>query len=567
MHEDRSVLGEENCFVPFARIIDSSELPQKFTFPFYYEPHPLCLEAVAALQQYLSTQQDWEHNFGLQEGQSGLVIGKMFGVLLVEKADGAIGYLAAFSGKLANSNTLPRFVPPIFDMLQDNSFFVVGEKEIHQVTLQIAALESDTTYQDAVAALRQEQDASERDIALLRFRLKEKKAARKFLRETEKRVLASSDYEELCAELIRQSLSDNAQLKHCVQVWKDKINLLTIAVDQHREVINRLKESRKQASAALQERLFDQYNFINKQGEYKNVRSIFDREPYDKPPAGAGECATPKLLQYAFLHGMKPLAMAEFWWGQSPVSEIRKHQYFYPACKGKCEPILAHMLEDVEMDDNPMLVQEDLGAAIATIYEDDHIVVVNKPAEFLSVPGINIDDSVLRVLQKRYPEATGPLLVHRLDMSTSGLLIAAKTKEAYHYIQNQFIKKVIQKRYVALLNGILPQSEGIIDLPLRVDFDNRPFQLVCPEHGKAAKTKWKVIAVEGNKTRVYFYPITGRTHQLRVHAAHIMGLNTPIVGDDLYGTKADRLHLHAEYLEIRHPSTKQKISFQADPEF
>lgn len=555
------------CFIPFQREIAPLELPERFTFPFYYEPHSLCLEAVAALKQYLQSQQDWEHNFGLQEGQSGLVIGKMFGVLLVQTSDGRVGYLTAFSGKLANSNTIGNFVPPVFDMLREGGVFRTGEQEIHQVTLQIAALETAPEYTTALAAAEQEDIAVAADIAQLKEQLREKKALRKSRRNEQKTVLDAAAYDLYCEALAKESVTDSAYLRYYTQQRRQEADALAQTIAGFQQEIDRLKELRKQQSAELQEWLFQQYNFINQYGVYKNVRAIFDQDIFENPPAGAGECATPKMLQYAFLHGLKPLAMAEFWWGQSPVSEIRKHGYFYPACKGKCEPILAHMMEGIVTDDNPMLVQEDLGDQIKTVYEDEYIVVVNKPADFLSVPGINIQDCVLSILQKRYPDATGPLLVHRLDMATSGLLIAAKTKEAHHYIQNQFIKKTIQKRYIALLDGVLEQREGFVDLPLRVDLDNRPHQLVCYQYGKPSKTKWQVIGVEGNKTRVYFYPITGRTHQLRMHSAHALGLNMPIVGDDLYGTKADRLHLHAEYLSVKHPATKQMISFQADPEF
>jgi tRNA pseudouridine32 synthase/23S rRNA pseudouridine746 synthase len=555
------------CFIPFQRDIAPSELPERFTFPFYYEPHPLCLEAVAALQQYLLSQQEWEHNFGLQEGQAGLVIGKMFGVLLVQTQDGRVGYLTAFSGKLANSNTIGRFVPPVFDMLREGGVFRTGEQEIHQVTLQIAALEAAPEYTAALATAAIEESAVAADIAQLKEQLREKKALRKTRRNEQKTVLDTAEYELYCEGLAKESVTDSAYLRYFTQQRRQQADALAQTIAGFQQEIDRLKELRKQQSAHLQEWLFQQYNFINQYGTYKNVRTIFDPQIFENPPAGAGECATPKMLQYAFQHGLKPLAMAEFWWGQSPVSEIRKHGYFYPACKGKCEPILEHMMEGMETDDNPMLVQEDLGDQIKTVYEDEYIIVVNKPADFLSVPGINIQDCVLSILQKRYPDATGPLLVHRLDMATSGLLIAAKTKEAHHYIQSQFIKKTIQKRYIALLDGVLEQREGFVDLPLRVDLDNRPHQLVCYEYGKPSKTKWQVIGIEGNKTRVYFYPITGRTHQLRMHSAHSLGLNMPIVGDDLYGTKANRLHLHAEYLSVKHPATKQMISFQVDPEF
>jgi tRNA pseudouridine32 synthase/23S rRNA pseudouridine746 synthase len=259
--------------------------------------------------------------------------------------------------------------------------------------------------------------------------------------------------------------------------------------------------------------------------------------------------------------------MAEFWWGASPVSEVRKHKQFYPACKGKCEPILNHMLIGLNVDDNPMLINPAENKDLPIVYEDDSIIIVNKPAEFLSVPGKNISDSVYTRIKAKYPEATGPLIVHRLDMSTSGILILAKTLEAYHHLQKQFLKRQVKKRYVALLNGVIEEKNGTIELPLRVDLDDRPRQIVCFEHGKHAKTEFEVIEINENQTKVYFYPITGRTHQLRVHASHKNGLNTPIKGDDLYGTKDTRLHLHAESITFRHPKSKEIITFQVKEEF
>ena len=295
--------------------------------------------------------------------------------------------------------------------------------------------------------------------------------------------------------------------------------------------------------------------------------AIFQETTQVTPPAGAGECATPKLLHYAFKHDLKPLAMAEFWWGASPKSEIRKHQNFYPACQGKCQPILEHMLEGMSLDDNPLLINPALGKTIDIIYQDEVMLVINKPAEFLSVPGKRIEDSVYLRIKQSFPKATGPLIVHRLDMSTSGLMVIALSKEAHKELQKQFIKRTVKKRYVALLEGLIKEDSGIIDLPLRVDLDDRPRQLVCYEHGRQAQTEWQVIERKKHQTKIYFYPVTGRTHQLRVHSAHIKGLNMPIVGDDLYGNKGARLHLHAETLEFTHPTTKELMHFQIDVEF
>jgi tRNA pseudouridine32 synthase/23S rRNA pseudouridine746 synthase len=272
-------------------------------------------------------------------------------------------------------------------------------------------------------------------------------------------------------------------------------------------------------------------------------------------------------LQYAFLNQLKPIALAEFWWGMSPDSEVKVHQEYYPACRGKCEPILSHMLEGIEMDVNPMSINPAEGKELPIIYEDDYLLLVNKPAEFLSVPGKTIEDSVQTRIQHKYPTATGPLLVHRLDMSTSGIILIAKKKDIHESLQKQFIKRTVQKRYAALLQGYVKSSSGEIQLPLRVDLEDRPRQLVCYEHGKEALTKYEVLERKNGQTRVHFYPFTGRTHQLRVHAAHLSGLNAPIIGDDLYGQKSDRLYLHAEYLSFWHPITKERMEITCPAPF
>jgi len=259
--------------------------------------------------------------------------------------------------------------------------------------------------------------------------------------------------------------------------------------------------------------------------------------------------------------------MAEFWWGASPTSAIRKHKNYYPACQSKCHPILGHMLQGLDVEDNPMLKNPALGKVLTTVYEDESFVVINKPAEFLSVPGKTISDSVYTRMLEKYPAATGPLIVHRLDMSTSGLMVIAKTKEIHKELQSQFINRTVKKRYVALLDGELQEEKGEISLPLRVDLDNRPRQVVCYEYGKKAHTIWKIIEKRKGQTLVHFYPVTGRTHQLRMHAAHTLGLNCPIVGDDLYGVKSNRLHLHAEYLQLKHPETGKMMKFRVKVEF
>jgi len=558
---------QENCFIPFTESLDAFSLPEKFTFPFYYEPHPLSLLAAKNLQNHIETQRDWVHNFGIHASKEGLVIGKMFGVLVVQTKDNQLGYLAAFSGKLADENHHPNFVPPVFDMLKEDGFFVAEIKVLNKINHELKDLENNPTYLDYQQYQEDETALVTTRLALKRKQMKIAKDRRKVIRNKGQEELAPDEFKVLEQELKDESLGHQFYYKRFAKFWKERLALTAEAVNFYSDKVKALREERKTKSAALQKKLFNQYRFLNQDKKEKSLYDIFLPTINDVPPAGAGECAAPKLLQYAFLHEMKPIALAEFWWGESPKSEVRKHGYFYPACRGKCEPILGHMLGGIEMDDNPMLTNPAEGKTVEIVYEDEHLLVVNKPSEFFSVPGINIKDSVLLRMKQRYPTATGPLVVHRLDMSTSGLMIVAKTKEIHKSLQYQFIKRTIKKRYVALLDGIVDGEEGFIDLPLRVDLNDRPRQLVCFEHGKNARTKWEVIDRSNNQTRVYFYPITGRTHQLRVHAAHPMGLNIPIIGDDLYGQKKGRLFLHAESIDFLHPITKERMLIQVDPEF
>ena len=445
-------------------------LPQLFTYPFHYTPHPLCVKAAEEVQQYLQTRTDWHEE--LQQG-------KMFGVLVVKTPTGEIGYLAAFSGNLAGSNHHDYFVPPVYDLLNPDGYFKEEEARISAI---------------------------------------------------------------------------NVMLNH--------------TNDNNQEIIEALKEERKQRSIALQQWIFEQFRLRNARGEEQDIYSIFTQTAHRNPPAGTGECAAPKLLQYAYLNNLQPLAMAEFWWGDSPKGEIRRHGHYYPACRHKCEPILNFMLQGLQVEPNPLLTSNTDATQLETVYEDDYLLVVNKPAGMLSVPGKTGQASVLTLLQERYPDATGPILVHRLDMATSGLLLAAKDKDTHTLLQKQFEGRTVKKRYIALLEGI-PQAEpkGFIRLPLRPDFDNRPLQMVCYEYGKPAVTRYEIMDTENDRTRMAFYPETGRTHQLRVHAAHPEGLNCPIVGDPLYGQPADRLYLHAERLEFRHPVTGQRLQIQKEAPF
>lgn len=488
----------------------------------------------------------------------------MFGVLVVQDQDEKVGYLTAFSGKLAGSNHHTKFVPPVFDMLVENSFFLKEEHIINHINHQIDTISADKRYRQLQSDLEDSKFRSEKEITEFKTAIKGNKASRKKIRQNQKEALSAEAYEILEADLIKQSLRDKHELNVLTQKWKTILEDIEGQIKTFQIKIETLKQERKQKSAALQKQLFEQYSFLNTSGKTKSLYDVFKETVFGKPPAAAGECATPKLLQYAFLKGYKPLAMAEFWWGASPKSEIRKHRQFYPACRGKCEPILKHMLEGIELEANPFLENTSEGKTLSVVYEDQSLIVVNKPSDFLSVPGIHVQDSVYTRLQTLYPNIA---VIHRLDMATSGLLVLAKTKEAHKHMQKQFLKRIVKKRYTALLNGNLKEDKGEIALPLRGDLDDRPRQLVCFEWGKKAHTQFEVIERKTDITKVYFYPITGRTHQLRVHAAHVLGLNLPIVGDDLYGTPADRLYLHAGYLEFIHPHTQQLISFEIKEDF
>ncbi|MGR6832299.1 RluA family pseudouridine synthase [Aliivibrio wodanis] len=566
------------CFTSFSHPIDSYALPERFTFPFYYEPHPLCELAAEQLQCHLELQTEWQHNFGLDNQLSTTdsnekAIGKMFGVLLVQHSSGEIGFLSAFSGKVADSNHLPHFVPPVFDMLEEDGFFKAELAEITEINATIKQQQMNPLLADLTAAVKAETIASQEQLEAQRQVMIEGRKSRKKQRaEAEINTKNGSQesiktLEQLKIELGRESVQEKNTLRDLKIFLDAKVSRIQHQLDEFNTELSQLKTARKNLSNALQKKLFQQYKFLNTHRIEKDLNDIFKDTPNHIPPAGSGECAAPKLLQYAFAHDLKPLALAEFWWGVAPKSEIRQHKKFYASCQSKCQPILGHMLEGVEMDENPLLINPAEGKDIEIVYEDEFMLIINKPADFLSVPGKNIQDSVYTRIQQRYPNATGGLIVHRLDMATSGLMILGLTKKAHKRLQKQFINRTIEKRYTALIDGVLEQDEGMITLPLRGDLYDRPRQLVCFEHGKPAETTYQVIERIKDKTKVYLYPKTGRTHQLRVHCAHNLGLNMPIVGDDLYGKKADRLHLHAGYLSLTHPMTKEPMEFDIEAEF
>lgn len=538
----------------FTTSITDIPLPERFTYPFCYTPHPLCILAAKEVQSYLTRQTAWKDE---------LRQGKMFGVLIVQTEHGETGYLAAFSGILAGKNLHPFFVPPVYDLLQPQGFFKIEEENISSINRNIRQLENDKAYAALSAELARTIQSAEDILATAKAQLKEAKTARE-QRRKEKELNAQEE-----AELIRESQFQKAEYKRLERSWKARITTLQTQTEDWERRISALKSERKTRSAALQQKLFEQFGMLNYRGEVKNLCEIFGQTVHKTPPAGAGECAAPKLLQQAYLHGWKPIAMAEFWWGDSPKTEIRHHGHYYPACKGKCEPILQHMLQGLQVEENPMLKRMQVPSQnLEIVYEDPWLSVINKPAGMLSVPGKEDAVSVYSLMREQYPEADGPLTVHRLDMATSGLMLIAKTKRVHQNLQAQFKNRLVRKRYVALLEGIVPKDKGTVDLPLCLNPLDRPRQMVHTEHGKPAITDYQVLErLDGKRTRIAFYPRTGRTHQLRIHAAHPLGLHCPIIGDELYGEKADRLYLHAEYLEFTHPITGETVRITKEAEF
>ncbi|MEN9699255.1 MAG: hypothetical protein RLZZ301_453 [Bacteroidota bacterium] len=546
-------------FIPLPLALQQQPTPAQFTFPFYYEPHPLARFAASELQKRLLTE-DLNHDFGIGNQQRNGAIGKMFGVLIVKNHKGELGYLAAFSGKLGNSNEHTGFVPPVFDLLEAQGFFRQEEQEIHQLTLQIEALESAEAY----SALQEMFVLKKAQIEQRLATEKLKNAQAKHVRaERRAHILLSAEPTEQTLELLRQeSIHDSYRLKQLKTQLQLELLEAQRQLYEYEQQLESLRLKRASWSADLQRRIFERYYFLNANGESKNVLALFN----ESPPAGAGECAAPKLLHFAYQQGYQPICMAEFWWGMSPDSEVRIHQSYYPACKSKCEPILGFMLQGLLVDPNPITAIHP-ARSLDILYEDEWIVAIHKSPEYLSVPGKLPQPNCLEDLKKRYPNADGPLLVHRLDMSTSGILLAAKTKLMHERLQRQFVTRKVKKRYIAVLDGLLSNAHGEIKLPLRVDLDDRPRQLVCFEHGSYAHTSYEVLSTEGNLTRVSLIPHTGRTHQLRVHAAHHLGLACPILGDDLYGQKGERLHLHAAYLGFFHPHTNEWMELECAAEF
>ena len=567
--------------------------PRQFTYPFCYDVDLLAEAASLELQRYIA-------DADLMSTEKGC--GKMFGVLVVEYEDeeGALqrGFLAAYSGLLGGRNDWPYFVPPVFDAQQPDGHFKRTEREISAINREIAAIEHDAEYLQSVAQHEQTKKRLQAEVDAFKAEVDAAKVRRDARRKSGE-PLSEEEQE----QMIRESQFMKAELRRRRKAMEQAESTLNT---QHSTFLKSLQRKRKQMSDELQRWLFSAYRMLNAKGEERDLIDIFREYTHAMPPAGAGDCCAPKLLQYAYLHRLRPVCMAEFWWGESPASEIRHHLHYYPACRSKCLPILTHMLKGLDVAPNP-LAQKRHTAEPRVLYADEYIMVVDKPAGMLSVPGkaesvrsefsdsANISVEEYFANNSKFKTQNSKFLkaAHRLDMDTSGLLVLARTEEAYVGLQRQFASRETVKRYEAVLSGVPTQNSKFkiqnsstqpsgcleaISLPLIADINDRPRQRVDMEHGKPALTLYNIVevrAVDANtavayttkkvdkgRTLVHLYPKTGRTHQLRVHCAHPLGLACPILGDPLYGTeRADRMYLHAAELTFRHPVTGETMHF------
>ena len=503
---------------------DSIENPLSFTYPFCYEPHPLCCLAAQEVRNYLLGHPEWHAEIGQ---------GKMFGVLVVSH-EGQRGFLAAFSGTFDGQTRQEYFVPPVFDLQAPGCHFQQEEEAISRYRYEIASLQGKLVSSSCV-----QQEATE---ALERVRRTFE--AHRQERHRLRSVLSGEELLSREKELVRESQFEKAELKRLQNYWNEQIRKAEEPNEPLKRQIQSLQQERLRRSRELQHWLFEQFTFLNANGQSKSLLELF--HPF-APPSGAGECAAPRLLQAAYLWNCRPLCMAEFWVGESPRDEVREDGRYYASCRSRCLPILRHMLEGLRVEENPLLAS--FGNAekqLRVLLKKPEFIVLSKPAGMLTVPGKEDLPSVQEVVGKWYPDATGPLIVHRLDMDTSGLLVVALTDVMYHHLQQLFATRQVRKMYIAWLERPMKIGQkGTVSLPLRPDPMDRPRQVVDIRHGKSAVTHYEVLDnVEGH-ARVALWPETGRTHQLRVHCAHADGLCNPIVGDRLYGTAGKRLMLHA----------------------
>ncbi|MDC0709951.1 pseudouridine synthase [Stigmatella sp. ncwal1] len=545
-----------------------SEVPARLANPFAEgPPHPLARRAAEALQERLR-HGDLSAGLHLQDlEEPGR--GKMFGVLAVAAPDGRMGYLCGFSGMLDGRWHIHGFAPPLFDEAARNAFWPAGEAELRALDSAHAEL----LHGAEPVALRTRLDEMTARHGAHAAGLQERHEANRRLRHEARQHLAqrAMGEEERRAALHalgQESRADAEERRRMDAAHHQEREVLTSALralDVRRAELEHLRAER---SRQLWQQIAYNYVIPNARGEERPLGVLFAPEP---PPGGAGDCAAPKLLAQAYRHHLKPLALAEFWWGAPPLTGERRSGMYYPACRSKCGAVLPYMLEGLPVDPLPPSGRAPgTGDALRLVYEDPWLLAVDKPCGLLSVPGRHSPqrDSVLTRLRRRASEGPEPLIVHPLESDTSGLLLAAKDAETHVALQRQFARREADKHYTAWLEGSVPGDHGLIELPLRAHPEDRPRQIVDPVHGKRAVTEWRVMQRNGSQTQVVLLPRTGLPHQLRVHAAHPLGLNAPIAGDRLYGNSGGtRLMLHAGTLTAVHPRTGERLHLECPAPF
>ena len=571
-----------------------------FTDPFRYIPDKLVKLAGQLVIDRLAQWASLPEGSPERHIERSFAEGKMLGVLVCRT-----GYLAAFSGTVKGPEgrvtaSVDGFVPPIIDLTEDNGHFKRKEAVITQMNKAIDILSACPEFEDLKKELQEASEKRDEEIENLQNRIRFSKMQRDEIRSE------TADPARL-EELIRESQFQKAELKRCKDRWKSHISEIKDRINEFEDTINDLKARRSAKSDTLQKWIFENAIVRNRAGESSSIWEIFSREGLI-PPGGTGDCAAPKLLNYAFFHGLEPLAMGEFWYGTSPDTAVRTHGHFYPSCTSKCGPLLGYMMKGLRSPVEPVMTyrhplmsgvtqkseatESSLPTTFGNLYEDESIIVVEKPSGMPSVPGLDGRISLQEILTSgmagRNDSSPGTIhAVHRLDMDTSGVMVFAKSAEAAVNLRRQFEDHTVRKTYMAKVSADtdIPSKtgKGAIDLPLSPDYDERPRQKVDFTQGKPAHTEYETIRTnEDGTSDILLYPYTGRTHQLRVHCAHHLGLGRPIVGDLLYGghsvyecnsgncmetnTKVlpGRLCLHALSITFLHPETGQELTFTSD---
>lgn len=512
--------------------------------PFRYIPHPAVRDAARRLIAYIDSSAYLSSVFSE---------GKMLGILLCESPDPVC--LAAFSGTADGKAIIEGFVPPVFDLTAPEGYFKAREAEISGLNSRISELAESEGLASLNMRIREAEASMAEEIFRQKARMTILKKARDMARE-------KTDDPEVAEQLQRESQFEKAELRRMRKRWEERIAGMKAELVSATDRIDRLKKLRAAMSDELQDWIFDRYRVHNALGEESSIADIFAAEGLT-PPGGTGECAAPKLLEHAWRNGLKPVAMGEFWYGRSPDTAVRTHGHFYPSCTSKCGPLLRFMMKGLE-------IVEDAPSACGVpevIYADECLCAVSKPSGMPSVPGLDGKKSMLEWLREHMKGVMEP--VHRLDMDTSGIMIFARKSESAVNLRRQFEEHSVRKVYHARLSPspeglpLLPGDFGEIALPMSPDYDERPRQKADRSQGKDALTGYKVISVsEDGSTEIEFMPRTGRTHQLRVHAAHILGLGRPIAGDMLYGgSPASRLCLHAYSISFTHPESGTAVHY------